>query len=95
MPTAIFDNVTLTVWSAGVQVQVDKNPGITFISKSAIGSLHVIKDTNGSYIRYMPTNFSGGGPYELAKWWSEKVSNDHAFAAYEYIMEWLYDKSTV
>ena len=92
MPTAKFDNITITVWSAGIQIQEDESPNVIFITKSAIGSLHVIKDVNGSYIRYMPSNFTSGGPYELVNWWSEKVSNNHALAAYDFILKCLYDK---
>ena len=90
--TATFNNITLTVWSAGIQVQKKGSDNLTFISKSAIGSLHLIKDGTGSYIRYTPTHFQNAGPYEVASWWTDKVSNDYAVLAYAYIMEKLYDK---
>jgi hypothetical protein len=90
--TATFNNITLTVWSAGIQVKKKDSTNVTFISKGAIGSLHLIKDVNGSYIRYTPTHFQNPGPYEVASWWTEKVSNDYAVLAYEFIMEKLYDK---
>ena len=87
-----FNNITLTVWSAGIQVQKKGSDNVTFISKGAIGSLHLVKDCTGSYIRYTPVNFQNPGPYEVASWWTEKVSNDYAVLAYEFIMEKLYDK---
>ena len=89
---AKFGNITVVAWSSGVQIQVGNNPNKTFVSKCSIGALHLIKDTNGSYIRYTPMNFQNCGPYNLASWHSEKVSNDFAIAAYEFIMEVLYDK---
>ena len=58
-----FNNITLTVWSAGIQVQKKGSDNVTFISKGAIGSLHLVKDCTGSYIRYTPVNFQNPGPY--------------------------------
>jgi hypothetical protein len=52
----------------------------------------LIKDRTGSYIRYTPTHFQNSGPYEVASWWTDKVSNDYAVLAYEFIMEKLYEK---
>jgi len=87
-----FNNITLTVWSAGIQVQKVGCDNITFISRTSIGSLHLIKNETGSFLRYTPINFQNSGPYEVASWWTDKVSNDYAVSAYEFIMEKLYDK---
>jgi hypothetical protein len=89
---ATFSNITLTVWSAGIQIQKKGSANVTFISKGSIGSLHLIKEVNGSFIRYTPINFQNVGPYEVASWWTEKVSNDYAVLAYEFIMDKLYDR---
>jgi hypothetical protein len=92
MPTQTFENITLTVWAGGVQICKTGSPNMTFISKNTIGSLFVIKDSNGSYIRYIPLHSHSGTPVDLATWWSEKLSNDHAFPAFNFILEWLYNK---
>lgn len=92
MSVATFDNITLTVWPSGIQIQSKDTGLVTFVARHMIGSLSVNKDSLGSHIRYIPAHAPSVGPLELATWYSEDTPNAWAFKAFEFILEWLYGK---
>lgn len=92
MSVATFDNITLTVWPSGIQIQSKDTGLVTFVARHMIGSLSVNSDTLGSHIRYVPAHAPSVGPLELVTWYSEDTPNSWAFKAFEFILEWLYGK---
>jgi hypothetical protein len=92
MSVAAFDNITLTVWPSGIQIQNKDTGLVTFIARHMIGSVSANADSLGSHIRYIPASAPASGPLELVTWYSEDTPNTWAFKAFEFILEWLYGK---
>jgi len=88
MPQITLNDIILTVWPAGLQIQKGLNK--TFYSKHAIATLSTVKTDKYCSLLYVPVHTQNQGFQELVSWYSETPTQNYADEAYEFIMSNLY-----